>query len=102
MLAKLSLLKQPVKYIIIAECLDVITTVMGMCLGLGEGNPLLRELSFLNMLIFKISSTFLVAFVVQKLNFGKWGWIFSAIAILPVFWNLYILTLMTKIMYFGW
>jgi len=102
MLAKLSLLKQPVKYIIIAECLDVITTVMGMCLGLGEGNPFLRNLSFLNMWIFKISSTFLVAFVVQKLKFGKWGWIFPIVAIAPVFWNLYILILMTKIMYLGW
>ena len=102
MLAKLTLLKQPVKYIIIAECLDIITTVMGMCLGLGEGNPFLKELVLFEILVFKIFSTFIVVLTVQKLNFGKWGWIFPIVAILPVFWNLYILALMTKIMYFGW
>ena len=102
MLARLTLLKQPVKYIIIAECLDIITTVMGMCLGLGEGNPFLKELVLFEILVFKIFSTFIVVLTVQKLNFGKWGWIFPIVAILPVFWNLYILALMTKIMYFGW
>ena len=60
MLAKLTLLKQPVKYIIIAECLDIITTVMGMCLGLGEGNPFLKELVLFEILVFKIFSTFIM------------------------------------------
>ena len=103
MLTKLTLLKPEVKYLLIAECLDIITTFIGFLWGFGEGNPFLKELSFQGILIFKILATLIFApIVLQKINFGKWGWIFPIIAIVPVFWNLYWIIWTIKITYFGW
>lgn len=102
MLAKLALLKPELKYLIIAECLDIITTAIGLSLGLYEGNPIMKQLSFQNILIFKILAISVGVFILQKINCGKIIIIFPIIAIIPVFWNLYILISITKIMYFGW
>jgi hypothetical protein len=102
MLTKLTLLKPASKYLIIAECLDVITTAMGLSLGLSEGNSLLNQFPIQTILLFKMFATLIAVTLIQKINFGKPIIILPIIAIAPVFWNLYMLCLVTKIMYFGW
>jgi len=88
-------IKPAVKYIIIWEALDVITTYMGVyILGLWEANPLLRGLPFITILLIKIAVTIFVSVMLQKFNFGsKLEGVLIGIAMLPVFWNIAMLAL---------
>lgn len=79
-------LKPVVKLFILAETLDIITTLIGLKLGLVETNPLYKNPILLFSL--KIALVGVVAIVLQQVTFYRIYFIVPFMAGLVVPWNI--------------
>lgn len=81
-------MKQTTKLFLLAELLDIITTMMNLRLpGMYEANPFMAGLPFWAWLIVKVSITIIIAVLMQRLNFGKKAWLIVSLASIPPIWN---------------
>jgi hypothetical protein len=79
-------LKTVTTLFILAEFFDIITTYVGLNLGLIEMNPLFKFPH--TLIIFKLLVTVLVSFCLEELPDRKIYYIFPIVAGIPVVWNL--------------
>jgi hypothetical protein len=75
----------------IAEILDVFTTFLGLYLFpsyVNEANPFWGDWK---LMFFKVLVIISVTIILQILVLPKWFWIVPVVAVLPVFWNIFII-----------
>ena len=83
----------PIIAFLLAELLDIIITLIGLRVGLMEGNPFLKLFALEWMITEKILLATLVALCMYKFDFKKWNWIFPIVAFLPVIWNIFVMVI---------
>lgn len=74
-------------YFIYAEILDLLTTIIGLGMGMVEGNPLVYKFGWNNVVLGKIFITIFIAIVLEKKKQQPVDILVPWIAILPVIWN---------------
>jgi hypothetical protein len=70
-----------------AETLDLLTTIIGLKMGMTEMNPLVYKFGWDAVIIFKIFATIIIAIVLQKKKYRKHDIIIPWLAFIPVIWN---------------
>lgn len=83
-------MRKIVTFFICAELLDVITTIIGLSMGLAELNPIAWEIC----LPLKLLVIVVVAIVLQRKTPRKIDLLIPIVAALPVIWNLLNICLM--------
>ena len=82
-------MKTITKTFIIAEGLDLLTTITGIIfLNLWDANPL--QICF-TTIICKIVITVIVAWILQIKAKHSVYWIIPSVAVLPVIWNIFVI-----------
>lgn len=74
-------------YFIFAETLDLITTMIGLRLGMTETNPLVYRYGWDAVILVKILITIGLSIVLEKKKEQPIDILLPWIAILPVIWN---------------
>lgn len=70
-----------------AEILDILTSFIGIKMGLTEKNPIVYALGWNMVILIKILGTIIIAIFLEKKKHMKYDIIFPIIAILPTAWN---------------
>lgn len=95
-------LKLVVVFFILAELLDIITTLTGMYLfGAIEKNPFMVYMGIEMMILLKLFITCIATYIMQKFDLKKLAWAIPIAAILPVIWNIFKLLEIDGLLQFG-
>jgi hypothetical protein len=74
-------------YFLCIEFLDIVTTFVGLRVGLWETNPLVANIGWGTFIVFKIILVLCVAVILQKKKVFWFDASVLLIALLPVVWN---------------
>lgn len=74
-------------YFLLAEVLDLITTMVGLRLGMVELNPVFNKAEWEILFLIKIIGTIIVVIALERKKKQKIDVIFPIVALIPVLWN---------------
>jgi hypothetical protein len=78
----------PIFLFLLAELLDIITTLINLRIpGMYEANPFMVGLPTWAWITVKLSVTLIICVLMKRLNFKR-AWLIPALAWLPPLWNL--------------
>lgn len=84
-------MKLVTKVFILIESLDIITTLIGLGLGLTEGNPLVNSWGLGGLIAVKTIAVFIISYLMEYFEFGWLAWIPTITAAVPVVVNVYLI-----------
>ena len=80
-------MRRYVYYFIVFQLLDIITTYIGLNMGLTEGNGLFRNIDLLTTFLIKLFVVYVLAEMMQKLKYCKWFWVVAIESSIFALWN---------------